>query len=714
MESALVRVHVTGAVTVYTGTSPHGQGLETSFAQIVADKLGVDPQAVDVMHGDTSQGPWGLDTYGSRSLAVGGEAIARASDKVVEKVRAIVAHKLEAAPEDIELNDGTFSVKGSPGSGLTLAEVSGMAYIPEDNLPAGMEPGLEETSFYDPENFVFPFGAHAAVVEIDPETGKVDLVRYVAVDDCGPAINPMLIDGQVHGGITHAVGQALFEQVVLRRERPARDRLVRLLRAPERRRAAELRDRPDGDPVAGQLARGQGRRRGGHDRRQRRRHERRHRRPAPARRRVHEHAAHPDAGVGDAPGEGRCPRMIPAEFDYVAPESLDAALAALRDGGEDAKLLAGGHSLVPLMKLRLAAPTLLVDLRRVPGLSGIRRNGAVSLGAMTPHHDVAVGELGLASMAAATIADQQVRNRGTVGGSLAHGDPASDMPAVLLALEGSVIARGPDGEREIAAADLFLDYLTTSVGEDEILTEVRIPGARRLGRGLREVQPPRRGLGHGRGLRRGQEGAGRLLRGRPRRADQHGQRAAARRRRRGRAARRGARRGRDRVRRRAGRRGHRPAGGPQRVLGLQAPSGPRALPPRAGGGGRGGVSLAAVGDVEQALVGEGYLPDRGLATAVYLAVALEQPLLLEGEAGVGKTEVARALASATGARLIRLQCHEGIDLHHALYDWDYQRQLLAIRAAEAGAEARGAVRARSSCCGGRCSTRSRPTRTSCC
>ncbi len=167
--------------------------------------------------------------------------------------------------------------------------------------------------------------------------------------------------------------------------------------------------------------------------------------------------------------------MIPAEFDYVAPESLDAALTALRDGGEDAKLLAGGHSLIPLMKLRLAAPALLVDLRRVPGITGIQRNGGVRIGAMTPHHDVAVGDLGLASQAAATIADQQVRNRGTVGGSLAHGDPASDLPAVLVALEGSVIARGANGEREIAAADLFQDYLTTTVGEDEILTEVRLP-----------------------------------------------------------------------------------------------------------------------------------------------------------------------------------------------------------------------------------------------
>ena len=167
--------------------------------------------------------------------------------------------------------------------------------------------------------------------------------------------------------------------------------------------------------------------------------------------------------------------MIPAAFDYVAPESLDAALDALREGGEDAKVLAGGHSLVPLMKLRLAAPTLLVDLRRVPGLTGIESNGGVRIGAMTRHHDVATGGVGLASMAAATIADQQVRNRGTIGGTLAHGDPASDLPAVLLALEGSVVARGGSGEREIAAADLFLDYLTTSLAEGEIITEVRLP-----------------------------------------------------------------------------------------------------------------------------------------------------------------------------------------------------------------------------------------------
>ncbi len=211
-ESAMVRVHVTGAVTVYTGTSPHGQGLETAFAQIVADRLGIDPENVEVIHGDTGTGPQGLDTYGSRSLAVGGESIVRATTKIVDKVRKIVAHNLEAAPEDIELQSGTFSVKGSPDKGMTLADVAMTAYIAAD-IPEGMEPSLEENAFYDPENFVFPFGAHAAVVDVDAATGKVDLVRYVGVDDCGPAINPNLIEGQVHGGVVHGIGQALFERI---------------------------------------------------------------------------------------------------------------------------------------------------------------------------------------------------------------------------------------------------------------------------------------------------------------------------------------------------------------------------------------------------------------------------------------------------------------------------------------------------------------------
>ena len=169
--------------------------------------------------------------------------------------------------------------------------------------------------------------------------------------------------------------------------------------------------------------------------------------------------------------------MIPAEFDYVRPGSLDEVLSALRDGGEDAKLIAGGHSLVPLMKLRLAAPTLLVDLAGVPGLKGIERaNGGWRIGAMTSHAAMASDSgLGLASVVAGTIADPQVRHRGTIGGSIAHGDPASDQLAILLAYLGSVIVLGESGEREIAAAELFEDYLTTAVGEGEVLTEVRLP-----------------------------------------------------------------------------------------------------------------------------------------------------------------------------------------------------------------------------------------------
>jgi carbon-monoxide dehydrogenase medium subunit len=169
--------------------------------------------------------------------------------------------------------------------------------------------------------------------------------------------------------------------------------------------------------------------------------------------------------------------VIPPEFDYVAPDSLDEALQALAGGGPDAKVLAGGHSLLPLMKLRLAAPTLLVDIRKVPGLRGVHReNGQWRIGAMTRHADLqGNADLGAVSTAAGLIADQQVRNRGTIGGSLAHGDPASDLPTVLLACEGSITVAGSSGTREVAGADLFQDYLTTAVGDGEVVTEVRIP-----------------------------------------------------------------------------------------------------------------------------------------------------------------------------------------------------------------------------------------------
>jgi aerobic carbon-monoxide dehydrogenase medium subunit len=180
--------------------------------------------------------------------------------------------------------------------------------------------------------------------------------------------------------------------------------------------------------------------------------------------------------------------MIPAEFDYAAPETLDEAIRLLGEGGEDAKLLAGGHSLLPLMKLRLATPSLLIDLRKVPGLGGLeRQNGTWRIGAMTPHATLERSpDLGVLARAAGTIADPQVRNRGTIGGSLAHGDPASDLPAVLMIAEGSVTLRGSGGERTVNASDLFQDYLETAVSPDEVLTEIQFPALDGFGFGYQK------------------------------------------------------------------------------------------------------------------------------------------------------------------------------------------------------------------------------------
>src|SRR6266853_1998530 len=212
-ESGKVRVHPTGGVTVYTGSHSHGQGHETTFAQIVADKLGIPMEQVEIVHGDTGSIPFGMGTYGSRSASVGGTAILMSLNKVIEKGKKIAAHLLEASPGDIEFGGGQFSVKGAPGKAVPFGAVSLTAYVPH-NYPEGLEPGLEETSFYDPSNFCFPFGAHACVVEVDRDTGKVKILRYLAVDDVGNVINPMIVDGMVHGGIAQGVAQALWEGAV--------------------------------------------------------------------------------------------------------------------------------------------------------------------------------------------------------------------------------------------------------------------------------------------------------------------------------------------------------------------------------------------------------------------------------------------------------------------------------------------------------------------
>ncbi|HUC72382.1 MAG TPA: xanthine dehydrogenase family protein molybdopterin-binding subunit, partial [Stellaceae bacterium] len=215
-ESAAVRVHPTGSVSVLTGSHSHGQGHETTFSQLVADRLGIPIESIEIVHGDTDKIPYGMGTYGSRSLAVGGSAIVQAMDKVVAKGRKIAAHLLEAAEADVEFADGKFSVAGTDRS-KSFGEVALTAYVPH-NYPEDLEPGLDETAFYDPKNFTYPSGAHVAEIEIDPETGHLTVLNFTASDDFGRIVNPMIVAGQVHGGLAQGIGQALLEGCVYDKE----------------------------------------------------------------------------------------------------------------------------------------------------------------------------------------------------------------------------------------------------------------------------------------------------------------------------------------------------------------------------------------------------------------------------------------------------------------------------------------------------------------
>jgi carbon-monoxide dehydrogenase large subunit len=212
-EVGTIRVHPTGSVTVLTGAHSHGQGHETTFAQLVADKLGVPIANVDIVHGDTAKVPFGMGTYGSRSLAVGGSAMMKAMDKIIAKGKRIAAHLMEASAEDVEFDRGTFRVTGTDKT-KSLIDISLAAYVPHNYPIDEIEPGLDETAFYDPKNFTYPGGCHIAEIEIDPETGKVAMVNFTAVDDVGRVINPMIVEGQVQGGVAQGIGQALLESAI--------------------------------------------------------------------------------------------------------------------------------------------------------------------------------------------------------------------------------------------------------------------------------------------------------------------------------------------------------------------------------------------------------------------------------------------------------------------------------------------------------------------
>ncbi|SHI50580.1 carbon-monoxide dehydrogenase large subunit [Palleronia salina] len=209
-ESATVRVNATGSISVMTGSHSHGQGHETSFAQVVSEMIGIDATQVDIVHGDTSKTPMGMGTYGSRSIAVGGSAMVRATEKIIAKAKKIAAHLMEASEGDIELKDGQFTVAGTDKS-VAWGDVTLAAYVPHNYPLEDIEPGLEETAFYDPANFTYPSGGYACEVEVDPDTGKVDVLSFSAADDFGNVINPMIVEGQVHGGVAQGFGQAMME-----------------------------------------------------------------------------------------------------------------------------------------------------------------------------------------------------------------------------------------------------------------------------------------------------------------------------------------------------------------------------------------------------------------------------------------------------------------------------------------------------------------------
>ena len=212
-ESATVRVNATGGLVVMTGSHSHGQGHETSFPQVIAEMIGIDESMIEIVHGDTSKVPMGMGTYGSRSLAVGGSAMVKATEKIIAKAKKIAAHLMEASDADIELKDGQFSVAGTDKA-VAWGDVTLAAYVPHNYPLEDIEPGLEETAFYDPANFTYPSGAYACEVEVDPDTGKVSIERFSAADDFGNIVNPMIVDGQVHGGIGQGIGQALLEGCV--------------------------------------------------------------------------------------------------------------------------------------------------------------------------------------------------------------------------------------------------------------------------------------------------------------------------------------------------------------------------------------------------------------------------------------------------------------------------------------------------------------------
>ncbi|RKP25094.1 carbon monoxide dehydrogenase large chain, partial [Syncephalis pseudoplumigaleata] len=456
-ESCEVRVNPVGTIEILTGSHSHGQGHETTFAQVVADRLGIPISQVSILHGDTDKVQFGMGTYGSRSGAVGMSAIVKAMEKVEAKAKKIVAHQLEASENDIVIENGEFKVTGTDKA-IALPMVALAAYTAH-NLPDGMEPGLKETAFYDPTNFTFPAGAYVCEVDVDPGTGKTDIVNFVAADDFGRLINPMIVEGQVHGGLAQGIGQAMLEGAVY-------DKSGQLVTASFMDYAMPRADDLPSFKVSHTMT------------------------PCPS---------NPLGikGCGEAGAIGSTPAVINAITDAIGNNKLEMPASpdrvwhaihqqqaadvddavALFKKGSDSKYLAGGHTLLPVMKQRLAQPSDVIDLARIPALVGVSATAdALVIKAATTYYDILTSADAKKAIPAivhltSVLGDPAVRYRGTIGGSIANNDPAADYPAAVVALDATV----KTNKRSIKADDFFQGLFTTALEDGEIITEVSFP-----------------------------------------------------------------------------------------------------------------------------------------------------------------------------------------------------------------------------------------------
>ena len=416
-EHAQVTIERDGRISATTGASPHGQGNETTFAQMLADQFGVPIEHITILHGDTGVVKQGIGTFGSRSQAVGGTALHLAGGKVKAKMAKFAAALLEAHEDDIVFENGTHRREGRAGVGASRSPRSPATPTSRCRCRAGLEPGLSDEAFFEPTNNTYPFGCHISMLEIDRETGEPTLLKLVAVDDAGNLINPLIVEGQIHGGLAQGIGQAMIEEAVYNDDGQLLTGSFMdyaMPRATDFPRF-ELHATVTPTPVNPLGAKGVGEAgtlgstpcivSAAVDALER------------VRREAHRHDAAAGEAVAHHPGR---PGVIPTTFDYARATSVDDALAKLQAANGDGKFIAGGHSLVPLMKLRLSEPAALIDIARIPDLAGIReKDGKIEIGAGTVHHDVA--DVGAAAASKCpVVADAAGDDRRSAGAQSRH------------------------------------------------------------------------------------------------------------------------------------------------------------------------------------------------------------------------------------------------------------------------------------------------------